>query len=269
MTRRITRDGWKRIRLAAIAILAVPVTMALVPTASKPEEVGLSSERLQRVHEAMQRHVDAKDVSGVVTLVARKGRIAHFEAQGVMDIESKKPMPKDGIFRLASMSKPITGAAVLMLVEEGKIRLNDPVSRFIPEFKNLNKVAVPKPGAAGGRRRWRAPAAAPAAGGRGAAPPEFDIVSATREITIRDLLTHGSGLMSGGLGDSAAPPRAPTDTLATYIPKLASVPLDFQPGTLWRYSGQAGFEVLSRVIEVVSGQTFEQFLKQRLFDPLA
>ena len=156
MTSRLTRDRWKRIRLVAIATLAVPVTMALVPTASKPEEVGLSSERLQRVHEAMQRHVDAKNVSGVVTLVARKGRVAHLEAQGVMDIESKKPMPKDGIFRLASMSKPITGAAVLMLVEEGKIRLNDPVSRFIPEFKNLNKVAVAKPG---GRR----PAAAAAA----------------------------------------------------------------------------------------------------------
>ncbi len=155
MTSRLTRDRWKRIRLVAIATLAVPVTMALVPTASKPEEVGLSSERLQRVHEAMQRHVDAKTVSGVVTLVARKGRVAHFEAQGLMDIESKKPMPKDGIFRLASMSKPITGAAVLMLVEEGKIRLNDPVSRFIPEFKNLNKVAVAKPGAGAGGRRPR------------------------------------------------------------------------------------------------------------------
>ena len=270
MTSRLTRDGWKRIRLAAIAVLAVPVTMALVPTASKPEEVGLSSERLQRVHEAMQRHVDAKDVSGVVTLVARKGRIAHFEAQGLMDAESKKPMPKDGIFRLASMSKPITGAAVLMLVEEGKIRLNDPVSRFIPEFKGLNKVAVPKPGApAGGGGRGGAPAGgAPGAGGRGAAPPEFDTVSASREITIKDLLTHGSGLMSGGLGNSVAPQRAPTDSLATFIPKLASVPLDFQPATLWRYSGQAGFDVLSRVVEVASGQTFDQFLKQRLFDPL-
>ena len=266
MTSRFTRDRWKRLRLVAIATLAVPATMALVPTASKPEEVGLSSERLQRVHDAMQRHIDAKTVAGVVTLVARKGRVAHLEAQGMMDIESKKPMPKDGIFRLASMSKPITGAAVLMLVEEGKIRLNDPVSRFIPEFKNLNKVAVAKPGAgaqAGGGR-----GAAPAAGGRGAPPPEFDLVSASREITIRDLLTHGSGLMSGGLGNSAAPQRAPTDTLATFIPKLASVPLDFQPGTLWRYSGQAGFDVLSRVVEVVSGQTFEQFLKQRLFEPM-
>ncbi|MEP7307572.1 MAG: serine hydrolase domain-containing protein [Acidobacteriota bacterium] len=253
-----------RVKYALVAIAAVPLTMALVPTAPKPEEVGLSSERLQRIHDAVQRHIDAKDVSGAVTLVARKGRIAHLEAHGLMDIESNKPMPKDGIFRLASMSKPITGAAVMMLVEEGKIRLNDPVSRFIPEFKNLNKVAVPKPGLqAGGGGRGAA-----AGGGRGGVPQEFDAVSASREITIKDLLTHGSGLMSGGLGNSAAPQRAPTDTLATFIPKLASVPLDFQPGTLWRYSGQAGFDTLSRVVEIASGQTYEQFLKQRLFDPL-
>jgi len=254
-----------RATVAALVLASVPLTMALVPTAPKPEGVGLSSERLQRVHDAVQRHIDAKDVSGAVTLVARQGRIAHFEAQGLMDIESRKPMAKDGIFRLASMSKPITGAAVMMLVEEGRIRLNDPVSRFIPEFKNLNKVAVPKPGPPGGGGRGGPPAAG---GGRGAGPVEFDTVSASREITIKDLLTHGSGLMSGGLGNSAAPQRGPTDTLATYVPRLASVPLDFQPGTLWRYSGQAGFDVLGRVIEVVSGQTFEQFLRQRLFDPL-
>jgi len=94
------------------------------------------------------------------------------------------------------------------------------------------------------------------------------VVSATREITIHDLLTHGSGLVSGGLGAATAPRRTPTDTLATFIPKLAAVPLDFQPGTLWRYSGQAGFDVLSRIVEVVSGQTFDQYLKQRIFDPL-
>jgi CubicO group peptidase (beta-lactamase class C family) len=271
MTDSSTRQGWprKRLAFALMALVAVPATLALVPTAPKPEEVGFSSERLQRVHDAVQRHIDAKELSGVVTLVARRGRVAHFEAQGLMDIESKKPMPKDGIFRLASMSKPITGATVMMLIEEGKIRLTDPVSRFIPEFKNLNKVAVPKPGAqvggAGGR------GGAPNAGGRGGAAPEFDTVSASREITIRDLLTHTSGLLSGGLGNSVAntlAPRTPADTLATYIPRLAAVPLDFQPGTLWRYSGQAGFEVLSRVVEVASGLTFDQFLKQRIFDPL-
>jgi len=256
-----------RFTCALMTLAAVPMTLALVPTASKPEEVGLSSERLHRIHDAVQRHVDAKDVSGAVTLVARKGRLVHLEAHGLMDIESNKPMPKDGIFRLASMSKPITGAAVMMLVEEGKVRLNDPVSRFIPEFKSLNKVAVPRPGApAAGAGAGRGGAAA--GGGRGGPAPEFDTVSASREITIKDLLTHGSGLMSGGLGNSVAPQRTPADTLATFIPKLANVPLDFQPGTLWRYSGQAGFDILSRVVEVASGLTYEQFLKQRFFEPL-
>jgi hypothetical protein len=157
MTSRLTRDRWRRIRLVAIATLAVPVTMALVPTASKPEDVGLSSERLQRVHEAMQRHVDAKNVSGVVTLVARKGRVAHLEAQGMMDIESKKPMPKDGIFRLASMSKPITGAAVLMLVEEARsvstirCRASSPSSRTSTKWRSPGP--APRRAAAAVRRR--------------------------------------------------------------------------------------------------------------------
>ena len=241
--------------VAIVALMVLPLAAGPIPV-GKPEEVGLSSERLKRIGEAVQRHIEAGSVSGAVTLVARKGRIAHFEARGMMDLESKKPMPKDGLFRLASMSKPITGVAVMMLVEEGKVRLSDPVSRFIPEFKGLDKVAVAKPGAP-----------APAEGGEAA----LELVPAARPITIADLLKHGSGLVSGGPGAAVAnrlAPRTPADTLATYIPKLAAVPLDFQPGTLWRYSGLAGFDVLSRVVEVVSGQTFDVFLKQRLFDPL-
>jgi CubicO group peptidase (beta-lactamase class C family) len=234
-------------------------------TTAKPEDVGLSSERLARIHEAVQRHIDAGSLAGAVTLVSRNGRIAHLEAHGLIDVEAKRPMPRDGVFRLASMSKPVTAVAVMMMLEEGKLRLNDPVSRFIPEFKSA-KVAVARPGARGGA----APQAGPQAG-RGGPPPEVDLVSATREITIRDLLTHGSGLMSGGIGNAVAgqaAARAPSDTLATYIPKLGAVPLDFQPGTLWRYSGLAGFDVLSRVVEVASGKTFDQFLRERLFDPL-
>jgi CubicO group peptidase (beta-lactamase class C family) len=241
--------------MAIVAFMGLPLAAGTIPT-TKPEDVGLSADRLKRIGEAVQRHIEAQNVAGAVTVVARKGRIAHFEARGMMDLETKKPMPKDGLFRLASMSKPITGVAVMMLVEEGKVRLSDPVSRFIPEFKALDKVAVAKPGAP-----------PPAQG----AEATYDLVPAARAITIGDLLRHGSGLVSGGLGASAAnriAPRTPGDTLATYIPKLAAVPLDFQPGTLWRYSGQAGFDVLSRIIEVVSGQTFDAFLKQRLFDPL-
>jgi CubicO group peptidase (beta-lactamase class C family) len=231
--------------------MALPLTVSAgaVP-AGTPEEVGLSTQRLQRITQLVRKHIEAGDVSGAVTLVARRGRIAHFEAQGLADIESRTPMSTSNIFRLASMSKPITAVAIMMLVEEGEIRLSDPVSRFIPQFAELDKVAMPR-----------------ANGPEGS----YDPVTATRAITVRDLLTHGSGLVSGGLGARAAAelaPQTPRDTLATYIPKLAGVPLDFQPGTLWRYSGLAGFNVLSRIVEVVSGQTYDEFLEERLFTPL-
>jgi len=266
------RPGWSRragIVCGALVCACAGLSLqgaGLVSTA-RPEDVGLSSERLDRIHDAVQRHIDAGSISGAVTLVARHGKIAHLEAHGLMDIESKRAMPKDGVFRLASMSKPITAVAVMMMVEEGKVRLSDPVSRFIPEFKSM-KVAVAKPNARGG---GAAPASPGGPGGRGGPPPEVDLVSATREITIRDLLTHGSGLMSNGLGNAtagAAATRGPDDTLATYIPKLGAVALDFQPGTLWRYSGLAGFDVLSRVVEIASGKPYDQFLRERLFDPL-
>lgn len=258
-----------RVLLVLLAgLLAVQPIHAQSVDGARPEDVGLSSERLQRVTAVMQRHIDEGNVAGVVTIVARRGRIAHFEAQGSMDIDAGTPMVKDAIFRLASTSKPITGVAVMMLVEEGTIRLTDPISRFIPEFADLNKVAVARPGGPG--RGGRGGGAA-GGRGRGAPPPEYDLVTANREITIRDLLTHGSGLVSGGLGSQMAAtlaPQEPGDTLATHIPKLAAVPLDFQPGTLWRYSGQAGFNVLSRVVEIVSGLPYDQFLRQRIFDPL-
>jgi CubicO group peptidase (beta-lactamase class C family) len=245
---------WIAIALA-VGIAALPVAAASVQ-AGKPEEVGLSADRLQRIHETMQRHIAAGDISGGVTLVARKGRIAHFEAHGLMDIDGKKTMQKDAMFRIASMSKPITGVAIMMLMEEGKIRLTDPVSKFIPEFKGL-KVAVVREGV----------------GGRAAAPgavPDFYTVPANREITIRDLLSHVSGLVSGTISTAEANKlgRKPTDTLADYIPRLGSVPLEFQPGSRWSYSPGAGFDTLGRIVEIVSGQPFDQFLRQRIFGPL-
>jgi CubicO group peptidase (beta-lactamase class C family) len=243
---------WTIIALG-IGIAALPLAAASVQ-AGKPEEVGLASDRLQRIHETMQRHIAAGDISGAVTLVARKGRIAHFEAHGLMDMDAKKPMQKDAIFRIASMSKPITGVAVMMLMEEGKIRLTDPVSKFIPEFKGL-KVAVVREGSPGAR---------------GAAAPEFYTVPSNREITIRDLLSHVSGLVSGPISTAETNKlgRKPTDTLADYIPRLGSVPLEFQPGSRWSYSPGAGFDTLGRIVEIVSGQTFDQFLRQRIFGPL-
>ncbi|HEY9141691.1 MAG TPA: serine hydrolase domain-containing protein [Bryobacteraceae bacterium] len=239
------------------ALAAWPLTVSAQP-ALKPEDAGMSTERLKRIHESIQRHVDAGEISGAVTVVARRGRVVHFEAHGLMDLESKKPMEKDAIFRLASMTKPITGVAVLMMVEEGKIRLNDPVSKFLPVFRDM-KVALPRERAAG--------PAVPAA----SAEPDFYLIPANREITIRDLLTHTSGLVSGGLGAAQVPklaPRGPADTLASYVPKLAAVPLDFQPGTQWAYSGGAGPDTLSRIVEIVSGQTYDEFLRTRIFEPL-
>ena len=255
-----------RHRLARLSWTAVAITIAFLPlsaavsSVNRAEDVGFSTERLQRVTQMVQRYIEAKEITGAVTIVARHGKVAHFDAQGLMDLEAKTPMRRDAIFRMASMSKPVTGVAILMLVEEGKVRLNDPVSRFIPGFKDL-QVAMPKPGAPGGGR-----------GGRGqAAEPEIYTVPASREITVRDLLTHTSGLESSGIGNRAAAraaPRLPADSLATYVPKLAAGPLDFQPGTVWQYSLLSGMETLGRIVEIASGQTFDQFLRLRLFDPL-
>jgi CubicO group peptidase (beta-lactamase class C family) len=253
----------RRLVLALVAFAAVSLTAATIP-GGRPEEVGMSSDRLQRITETVQRYIESNQLTGAVTMVSRRGRIAHFEAQGLMDLEQKTPMRKDAIFRMASMSKPVTGVAILMLMEEGKVRLTDPVSRFIPEFKNT-KVAIVKTPAGG---------AVSAPGPGGAAQnrePDIYTVPAEREITIRDLMTHTSGLESGGAGSregARMSPRSTSSTLAAYIPTLGVVPLDFQPGTQWRYSALAGIETLGRIVEIASGQTFDQFLKTRLFDPL-
>jgi len=231
--------------LPALATSLVAGSPAGGVPSGRPEDSGMSPERLARIHEAIQRHIDAGEICGAVTVVARRGRVVHFEAHGLMDIESKKPMENDAIFRIASMTKPITGVAVMMMMEEGNFRLSDPVSKFIPEFRNP-KVAMPWTG-----------------------PQGFYLVPADRELTIRDLLTHTNGLVTGGLGSKAAPPRmVEGDTLANYIPRLGAAPLDFQPGTQWAYSGYAGPDTLSRIVEIVSGQPYGDFLRTRLFDPL-
>src|SRR5215469_11938497 len=125
---------------SAILVAALPALAASIQSA-KPEQIGFSTERLVRIHEMVQYHIDAHDISGAVTLVARNGKVAHFEAHGLMDIEANKPMSKDSLFWIMSMTKPVVGASVLMMMEEGKLRLTDPVSKFIPEFKGM-KVAM-------------------------------------------------------------------------------------------------------------------------------
>jgi CubicO group peptidase (beta-lactamase class C family) len=249
--------------------LAWPLTAA-APTA-KPEEVGLSTDRLKRVAELVQRHVAAGSFSGAVALIARNGRIGYHEAFGSMDLEAKKPMVKDGIFSIMSMTKPIIGVATLMMMEEGKVRLQDPVSKFIPEWKNMT-VAISQPAAPGARGAGPAPAPTGAQGGRGAAAPEprYYTVPVEREVQIRDILTHTSGVVSGTNSNFAnrAVAAGPKETLADYIPRVGKVPLEFQPGTRWAYSAATGFDVLSRVVEVASGMPIDRFVKQRIFDPL-
>jgi CubicO group peptidase (beta-lactamase class C family) len=222
-------------------------------TISRPEEAGLSAERLKRIRSVVQSHIDAKDFAGAVTLVARKGKVVHFEAQGTTDLESGKPMRTDTLFRMASMTKPITAVAVLMLMEEGKLVLSDPVSKFIPEFKNP-KVAM-----------WNLPNDPRGAGVR--------IVSADREVTLQHILTHTAGLAvstEGPAGEFYRKANLDQEqiSLAEYSKRVGALPLSFQPGTQWQYTSLVGFAVLGRVVEIVSGMNLDQFFKQRIFTPL-
>ncbi len=237
--------------LATLApALAPPAARAADPAdlpRARPEEVGVSPERLKRIDDVVKRYIDENRVAGAVTLVARRGQVVHFEAQGVMDTESKAPMRTDSIFQMASCTKPVTGVAVLMMIEEGKVALTDPVSKYVPEFKGA-KVAIEENG-------------------------ETRLVAADREVTIRDLMTHTSGLMSGGVGQRKGPPELGRPggagaTLAEGVGRFAAVPLDFQPGTRWRYSGLGGIDTLARVVEVASGKAFDEFLRERIFTPL-
>jgi CubicO group peptidase (beta-lactamase class C family) len=254
----------------ALALLALPLAAGPVPSA-KPEEVGMSSERLKRIDQMVQRRIEAGDLTGAVTIVARKGKVVHLEAQGLMDLDSKKPMTKDTMFRVASMTKPVTGLAIMMMIEEGKVRLTDPVSRYIPEFKGM-KVAVALPAAPGRGGAVETGAGPAGRGGAAAGPPapQFYTVPEEREITIRDLLTHVSGLASGPMSNSETRKlnRRPEENLASYIPRLGTTPLEFQPGSRWAYSAQAGFDTLGRIVEIVSGMPLDQFFRQRIFEPL-
>lgn len=244
-----------RQRFLTCILAVLPLAADSLPVGT-PEELGLSSEGLQRIHETIQRHIAAHEMSGAVTLVARKGRIAYLQAHGLRDIESRTPMRKDSLFWIASMSKPVTTVAVLMLMEEGKLQLSDPLSKFIPEFRRM-QVAVPE-----------APATSVGTDPEGM--PPFHTVPASREITIQDLLTHVSGLVSGGAVSAAQKEQLDLQegTLAQYIPRLAATALDFQPGSRWSYSSVAAFETLGRIVEIASGQNLDAFLRRRIFEPL-
>jgi CubicO group peptidase (beta-lactamase class C family) len=226
---------------------------ATSPTAA-PEEVGLSSERLERMASAIQKSIDDGRIAGGVSLVARHGKIACFKAVGNADRDAKKPMRTDSIFRICSMSKPLTSVAVMMLYEEGRFTLNQPLSDFLPEFKNMKVLDPPWP--------------------QDKTSPPGALVDAKRPITIFHLLTHTSGLTYGGARLSKAYRDAGVTTgliqqegtIAEGVKKMASVPLLFQPGDVWEYS--LADDVLGRLVEVVSGMPFDKFLEERLFKPL-
>jgi len=219
---------------------------------AKPESVGMSAERLARIRTAMQRYVDRNEVPGVVTLVARKGRIVHFDAVGNRDAEAKTPMTTDSIFRIASMTKPITSVALMMLYEEGHFLLNDPISKWLPEFAEM-KVLLPPP-----------------AGERVETPNV--LVPAKRPITFKHLLTHTAGLPNVYRGATQpeyiklAGRKEPTDTMADSVSRLAKLPLNFHPGEAWEYGPAT--DVVGRLVEVISGETLDAYFRKRIFEPL-
>ena len=227
-------------RILAGLVASLAFSCAALAQTTSPDSVGLSSERLERVATVMQEQIDADVFSGSVTLIARDGQIAYLRAQGLMDIETKRPMQTDAVFRIMSMTKPIVAFSILMLAEDGKLRLTDPIGRFIPELKGL-------------------PVAA-----EGNAPP----AAASRDITIRDLLTHSSGLMSGGASNAAGFRVESGEAFVDVLPRLRQIPLDFEPGSQWAYSPELGFDVLARVVEIASGIPFDQFAKEHIFEPL-
>jgi CubicO group peptidase (beta-lactamase class C family) len=240
-----------KLATAAIGAALTIAYFGAAEAAPNPEAVGLSRERLERIDAMIERRIAAGDLTGAVAIVARRGEVAHVTLHGVMDLESQKAMRADTMFRIASMTKPIVGVGIMMLVEENKLRLTDPVARYIPEFRDL-RVAVAR-----------------TEGGSGPTP-SFDLVPPQRAVTIKDLLTHVSGLGSGPMSDSTIQPvaRREGETLADYIPRLGSTALEFQPGTRWTYSPGAGFETLGRILEIVSGMPLDEFFERRIFAPL-
>ena len=233
-----------------LLVSVVPVAAAQELSAAKPESVGLSSERLERIAGAVQHSIDQKQIAGAVTLVARRGHVAWLKAQGMMDREAGKPMQPDAIFRICSMSKAITSLAVMMLYEEGYFLLDDPVSKYIPEFKNPKVLVKPASG-------------------------KPYTIPATKEITIRNLLTHTSGLTyhwNPDLGQMYKDANvahgllAYDGTIGDSVKRLAGLPLLFNPGERWEYS--LGVDVLGYLVEVVSGKKFDEFLRSRIFEPL-
>ena len=227
---------------------------------NKNNSSGLSTKRLKHIDTLIDKHIEDKKIAGAVVLVARKGKISYFRAAGKADIN--KPMKKDTIFRIVSMTKPLTSVCIMRLYEEGKLLLSDPVSKYIPEFKN-QKVMVTMP--------------------EGSAYP-YKLVPAKREVTIKDLLSHSSGLLylfpanyfldkkrqmlvelykDADITDGFC---RPDEEIGDMVKRLARLPLYANPGEVWDYS--LASDVLGYLVEVVSGEKFDVYMKKQIFDPL-
>jgi CubicO group peptidase (beta-lactamase class C family) len=237
--------------LASCLVLSVftLTTSAANLGSARPESAGVSSQRLQRLTDGMQQLVRDGHVAGVVTMVARGDKVIHFEAAGKQSLEDDAPMQRDSIFRIYSMTKPITGVAMMLLLEEGKWQLNDPVSKHIPEFANL-KVAEINP-----------------------ATGVMTQVPQRRPMLMRDLMSHTAGFTYGVFGNTPVDRlytqvnvMDPNQPLQSMIDKLAKTPLLFQPGERWHYS--VAVDIQGYLVEKLSGQSFPDFLRTRLFEPL-
>jgi CubicO group peptidase (beta-lactamase class C family) len=239
------------VSLGFLLALAAHVAAQDLPTA-KPADVGLSAERLDRITQWLKADSEKGKIPGAVVLIVRHGKVAYFESVGVVDPETKAPMRKDAIFRIYSMSKPITSVAVMMLAEQGKLTLDEPIAKYIPSFKDL-KVGVESKGEDG--------------------KPKLDLEAAKKPITIQDLLRHTSGLTYGFFGDMLvkkayvdADLHAGDFDNAEFAERIAKLPLAFQPGTTWDYGYST--DILGRLVEIVSGKSLYQFEKENILDPL-
>ncbi|ACL60913.1 serine hydrolase domain-containing protein [Methylobacterium nodulans] len=215
-----------------------------------PEAVGLSAERLERIDPWMRRYVEAGKLAGLSVTVARRGEVVFSRAHGLADLARERPMADDTIVRVYSMTKPLTSVAVMMLYEEGRFQLDDPVTRFLPEFRDMRVLT------GGSRKKWES-------------------VPAERDITIRDLLTHTSGLTYGFMEstlvdamyrDEGIDFQTAETSLADVVARAASLPLLSQPGAEWNYS--IATDVLGHLVAVVSGVPFDEFLRRRIIHPL-
>ncbi len=240
--------------------LCVSIAWAQALPSARPEEVGLSADRLARIGKVLQGEIQAKKFPGAVAAVARKGRLVYFEAFGARDPATGAPMTKDAIFRIYSMTKPLASVAAMVLAEEGKIVLTDPVSKYLPAFAKM-QVSVPKVDATGRLT--------------------YETVPAAREMTVQDLLRHTSGLAYGeitanapvkdayakaGVFQADFPYESRGVTPAEEVERLSKAPLAHNPGEVWEYS--LSVDVLGRVVEAAAGTRLSEFLDARLFKPL-